>query len=118
MAQEHLEYSLQSDILIAPHHGSKTSSSFTFLNAVKPLHVLFSAGYRSQFGHPHTNILERYNKKGVMAFNTAESGALTYRFSSKSSVYSERVLGRKPSNVVHSLKPIEHRKAYPYFWRW
>ena len=118
VAQEHLEYSLQSDILIAPHHGSKTSSSFTFLNAVKPLHVLFSAGYRSQFGHPHTNILERYNKKGVMAFNTAESGALTYRFSSKSSVYSERVLGRKPSNVVHSLKPIEHRKAYPYFWRW
>ena len=118
VSREQLDYSLQSDILVAPHHGSKTSSSFTFLNAVKPQHVLFSAGYRSRFGHPHPTILNRYNQRGIEVFNTADSGALIYRFSRYKPAYTDGTLGREPRSVVHSLKPTEYRKAFPYFWRW
>ncbi len=51
---------LKANVLIAPHHGSKTSSTFEFIKAVQPDYVLISAGYRNQFGHPHPIVLQRY----------------------------------------------------------
>jgi competence protein ComEC len=52
------------DILLAPHHGSKTSSTAAFVTAIKPAHVVFSAGYRHQFGHPHQDVQRRYAEAG------------------------------------------------------
>ena len=69
-------HELKSDILLAPHHGSKTSSSISFLKAVQPKYVLISAGYKSQFGHPHPISLQRYQQIGALWWNTADSGAL------------------------------------------
>lgn len=67
---------LRADILLAPHHGSKTSSSTSFLQAVKPTTVLIPAGYRNPFGHPHAKVLRRYRDQGVTWLNTADSGAI------------------------------------------
>jgi len=67
---------LQSEILIAPHHGSKTSSSGSFLQAVKPSTVLIPSGYRNPFGHPHAKVLGRYREINTTWLNTADSGAI------------------------------------------
>lgn len=68
---------LAADILVAPHHGSKTSSSPAFLQAVRPQMVLIPAGYRNQFGHPHPAIVKRYQDLRAKWFNTAASGAIS-----------------------------------------
>lgn len=64
-------------VLLAPHHGSKTSSSSAWVDAVRPDIVIYSAGYRHQFGHPHPDVVARYRKKGVRQFNTACSGLVS-----------------------------------------
>lgn len=65
-------------LLIAPHHGSKTSSSAGFVQVVHPRHVVFSAGYRHHFGHPHGSVVARYRQSGADLWSTAESGALRF----------------------------------------
>lgn len=67
---------LQAEVLIAPHHGSKTSSTLAFLQTVKPKTVLIPAGYRNSFGHPHASVLARYQSLGVRYFNNADNGAI------------------------------------------
>ncbi|MDD1617475.1 MAG: competence protein ComEC, partial [Methylococcaceae bacterium NSP1-2] len=68
---------LKSQLLIAPHHGSKTSSTLTFLQAVQPETILIPAGYRSQFGHPHSEVLARYHDIHAHWLNSADSGSIT-----------------------------------------
>jgi len=68
---------LKADVLIAPHHGSKTSSTVAFLNAVNPQFVLISSGYLNQFKHPHPDVLNRYSMNNINWFDTAKEGALT-----------------------------------------
>ena len=68
---------LKANVLIAPHHGSKTSSTAGFLHAIQPEYVLISAGYRNQFGHPHTAVLSRYENIKTKWLNSADSGAIT-----------------------------------------
>lgn len=69
---------LASQLLIAPHHGSQTSSTLPFLAAVQPRFVVVSAGYRSQFGHPAPQVAQRYEAQGIRVWNTALSGALEF----------------------------------------
>lgn len=67
------------DVLIAPHHGSLTSSHPAFLNRLKPSAVIVSAGYRNRFAHPHAQILARYQARSMQVFNTANDGAIIIR---------------------------------------
>jgi len=67
---------LKADVLVAPHHGSKTSSTSGFLQAVQPGYVLIPAGYRNQFGHPHKDVLARYRQVHALWLNSADSGAI------------------------------------------
>jgi competence protein ComEC len=71
---------LKVDVLIAPHHGSNTSSSEEFLSAVSPRWVLIPAGYRNRFKLPRHEVLERYHRYGISAFNVSKTGALTVDF--------------------------------------
>lgn len=68
---------LKSDVLVAPHHGSKTSSTAGFLQAVKPGYILIPAGYKNQFGHPHKDVLARYRQVDAKWLNSADKGAIT-----------------------------------------
>ena len=72
--------SLKSDVLIAPHHGSKTSSTEAFLAAVKPDIVVIPVGYRNRFRHPAPEVLARYNHGGAQILRTDAMGAVSLRF--------------------------------------
>jgi competence protein ComEC len=67
---------LKSDVLIAPHHGSKTSSTWNFLQKVDPQWILIPVGYKNRFNHPHPQVLKRYQQQGYQWFSTAKGGAL------------------------------------------
>ena len=62
---------LRSTVLLAPHHGSKTSSSERFLEKVKPEVVVISSRWKSRFGFPHPSVLKRYQDKGCRVLETA-----------------------------------------------
>ena len=75
--QRHKPAELQSLVLKAPHHGSKTSSSAEFLKAVSPEAVLISCGKGNDYGHPHKPVMERYKKQGIAIYRTDTQGTLT-----------------------------------------
>ncbi|RZJ06727.1 MAG: DNA internalization-related competence protein ComEC/Rec2 [Rubrivivax sp.] len=69
------EPDLRADVLLVPHHGSKTSSSAELLAAVSPKVGLVQAGYRSRFGHPAPPVLARYQAAGVAVVASPSCGA-------------------------------------------
>ena len=69
------EPDLQADVLLVPHHGSKTSSSAELLAAVQPSIGLVQAGYRSRFGHPAPPVLARYQAAGIAVVASPSCGA-------------------------------------------
>ena len=69
---------LRSDVLIAGHHGAKAATNTSLLKYVKPLHVVFSAGYGNRFRHPSAEATDRVRRFGAEVLNTAESGALIF----------------------------------------
>ncbi|MFW2373208.1 MAG: DNA internalization-related competence protein ComEC/Rec2 [Gammaproteobacteria bacterium] len=77
---------LASDVLILPHHGSKTSSTQAFIEQVRPDYALVSAGYRNRFRHPQPDIVQRYRSLGTKVMNTATSGAISIYFDDKSGI--------------------------------
>ncbi len=68
--------SLKSDVVVVPHHGSKTSSTKAFVQAVAPRYALISAGFLSQYGHPHKNVVANYDELGSQLYYTAHQGAI------------------------------------------
>ena len=73
--------SLNTDVLIAPHHGSRTSSSENFVASVSPKVVIFPVGYGNRYGHPHPTVEARYRNAGAELLRTDQSGAVTLKFS-------------------------------------
>lgn len=71
----HDAQALRSDVLLVPHHGSKTSSTAAFLDAVGPRVAVFQAGYRNRFGHPAADVLVRYRERRIAAMDSASCGA-------------------------------------------
>jgi competence protein ComEC len=67
---------LENDILIAPHHGSSSSSSALFLHKVKPKTVIVSAGFLNRFNHPTAPVLSRYKDFNSLVLNTAKVGSV------------------------------------------
>lgn len=71
---------LSSTVLIAPHHGSKSSSTEAFITAVSPQYVLFPVGYKNRFGFPKESIIDRYLKRKINVFDTSNEGAIHVLF--------------------------------------
>jgi competence protein ComEC len=67
---------LASTVLIAPHHGSKSSSTPAFISQVNPEIVVVSAGWRNRFKFPHAEVLARYERQGSRVFRTDLDGAV------------------------------------------
>jgi len=78
---------LPSDVLIVPHHGSKTSSQKVFIDMISPKLAIFSSGYRNRYHHPAREIVNRYLQKDVTILNTADSGAISVTFSDNGPAY-------------------------------
>jgi competence protein ComEC len=64
------------DVLLAPHHGSRGALYAPLIARLAPQEVIFSAGYRSRFGHPHASVVVAYRAAGARLWNTATAGAL------------------------------------------
>ncbi len=71
---------LKADVLLVPHHGSRTSSTESFIAAVAPQIAVYTPGYRNRFGHPRPDIVARYDRAGIRGYRTDLDGALTFTF--------------------------------------
>ena len=89
---------LRAEILVVPHHGSRTSSSEQFIAAVAPRWAIVPAGYRNRFGHPAREVLARYEGAGVTVLRTDRDGAI------------EVLLGK-------TLRVEARRDRHPRYWR-
>lgn len=88
---------LRASLLVAPHHGSHTSSSPVLLNTLLPSWVLVQAGYRNRYGHPAAKILARYRARGIHWVASPDCGAATWR-------------SQNPKEVAC------HREQSPRYW--
>ncbi len=90
---------LRASVMLAPHHGSGTSSSAALLGAVRPEHAVFAVGYRNRFGHPKQEVVGRYLSAGAEVWRTDRDGAITARL--------------EPEGVT----VLRYRAERPRYWR-
>ncbi|SMN11798.1 DNA internalization-related competence protein ComEC/Rec2 [uncultured Candidatus Thioglobus sp.] len=83
---KHLAHKLRSDIMLAPHHGSKSSSTQSFLEAVSPSLIVVSSGFKNRFKHPDKTIIKRYQDNGIKMLQTACTGQIDILLGDKISV--------------------------------
>ncbi len=83
---ENYQTELKSTVLVAPHHGSATSSTEELISAVKPQYVVFPAGYKNRFHFPNKKVVARYIKNNAILFNAFQTGAITFKFTDKSDI--------------------------------
>ena len=74
------------DLVIAPHHGSRTSSSAAFVQATQPHYVIFSTGFRNRWHFPATDVVARWRESGACVFDTGEDGALQFEVTTGSAL--------------------------------
>lgn len=99
---------LNSTVLKVPHHGSKTSSTMSFLLAVRPRLAVTSVGRWNRFGHPHQEVLQRYQQLDVVLSRTDIDGAVVVETDGRN-LKLDTVLGKKHRWVISSLRPIPVR---------
>ena len=80
LVQRYGEEGLGADLMLAPHHGSGTSSSAAFLAAVRPRHAIAQVGYRNRFGHPAARVAERYRAAGITLLRSDRDGAIALQY--------------------------------------
>ena len=71
---------LSANVFIAPHHGSRSSSTDEFLNSVAGQMAIISSGFLNHYGHPHEQILNKYSERNMMVYTTAYDGAIQVAF--------------------------------------
>ncbi len=97
---ERRELSPRAEVLIVPHHGSRTSSTPAFVAAVSPTIAIIAAGYRNRFGHPRGEILARYLRAGALRPRTDLQGAISVTL--------------EPGQPLVPLAEREQRRRYWY----
>lgn len=93
---------LRADVLLVPHHGSRTSSSAEFAAAVAPRVAIVSAGYGNRYGLPHATVVARYATAGAEVLNTADVGAVLVDIDSR---------GIRTRGVRHATPRFWHSRA-------
>jgi competence protein ComEC len=88
------------DVLVAPHHGSRTSSTPAFVAAARPAWVLYAAGHRNRWNFPAGRVVQRYEAVGARALRTSTSGAISFEL--------------RPGPLA---PPAEWRRDRPRIWR-
>jgi len=89
---------LPADILVAPHHGSKTSSTQAFVEATRPRYVAFPVGYRNRYRHPHPQVVARYTALGSETYESPSTGALEFRL------------------TAHGIDIAAYRRTHRRYW--
>jgi competence protein ComEC len=92
-------------IFMAPHHGSKTSSSQELLMALSPDEAFAQNGYRNRYGHPHPTVIARYQNMGIPFYQTPITGAQIWTFRNKNNSPTKAIFWRK------EFQRLWHRSA-------
>ncbi|MET0964143.1 MAG: DNA internalization-related competence protein ComEC/Rec2 [Noviherbaspirillum sp.] len=95
MLVEAMPERLAATVLLAPHHGSGTSSTPPFLNAVAPGIAVFQVGYRNRYRHPKKEVEERYAERGIVRLRSDLDGAVSLDFADGVAVQRYRVAHRR-----------------------
>ena len=90
-------------IFMAPHHGSKTSSSMDLLKRLDPDEAFAQNGYRNRYGHPHPDVIARYRNLGIPFYQTPETGAQTWLFKNNAQ-FSTQFLRHDIKRLWHRLR--------------
>ena len=99
----HSQDVLKANVLLVPHHGSKTSSTAAFLEAVKPRFALVQAGYRNRYGHPAPVVSERYQQQGIELITSPQCGAAYWSSALPAQIQCHREQARRYWH--HSISP-------------
>jgi competence protein ComEC len=86
---------LKADVLLVPHHGSKTSSTEVFIDAVQPRWALLQHGYRNRYGHPAPVVVQRYDVRGIRMLDSPHCGAMHWRSDQPEDVQCQRALDKR-----------------------
>ena len=95
---------LGSDLLLVPHHGSTSSSSYRFVGRVHPQTSVFSAGYMNRYGFPHATIMQRYQELGAQLVDITREGAVTFLFDAEKGIITQPGYRKKTKRYWHSTK--------------
>jgi len=98
-------------LLLAAHHGSATSSTAAFVAYTHPRWVVYSAGYKNRFRHPHWRVQQRFAAQGSMALATATSGALRFTWSRRPQ-FQLQAQGESEADVSVSAARIQARRYW------
>ena len=96
---------LNANLLLVPHHGSKSSSSESFIQAVAPNYALVSRGFANRFGFPRPIILQRYQSHSVKIIDTAKDGTVQFLIDQIRGV---KLLSRWRQKHRHFWQPVQH----------
>ncbi len=91
---------LSADVLVVPHHGSRTSSLSLFIKKVNPHYALLPVGYLNRYRLPHPQVVQRYQQQGVKLLSSAQDGAIGFYFGEDS-----------------VSEPRTAREQYQRYWR-
>ena len=90
-------------LLLVPHHGSKTSSTPAFLQALQPQQAWVQAGYRNRYGHPAPEVVQRYQQQGIALVASTPCGAMHWRSDAPAQTQCQRHTARRYWH--HSIAP-------------
>ena len=96
---------LRADVLVVPHHGSRTSSTHAFVRAVAPRLAIFASGYRNRFNHPRPDIVARYTNQDIAVVRTDLAGAIVLRFDARRTPGAESARARRARYWLDSPEP-------------
>jgi competence protein ComEC len=86
---------LRASLMLAPHHGSASSSSPVLLNTLRPRQVLIQSGYRNRFAHPAPVVLDRYRARQLTWVESPQCGAALWRSEQPNTVHCHRQAARR-----------------------
>ncbi len=92
---------LQASVIVAPHHGSRTSSTRRFVEAVNASVVIFPAGYHNRFGFPKADVVKRYSRQGTQIYMTGRDGAVS-------------LLAGQPGTPIAG---VAYRQQHRHYWQ-
>lgn len=108
-------YDVDSDVLKVGHHGSSTSSSQRFLDAVSPEYAVIMCGVNNDYGHPHRETLQKFKAMGLKTYRTDKDGSIVCRTDGKNIAFgdevpgssenkAEKLIGNKNSKIFHTAE--------------
>jgi competence protein ComEC len=89
------------DVVVVPHHGSRTSSTQDFVTAVRPRWAVYAVGHRNRWNFPVQGVVERWEQAGAQGVRTSDGGAITFELA--------------PGRAL--APPLQWRREHPHPWR-